>query len=31
MMLVDVAKGPFGIGVNGLFARVSPDSDVGGI
>ena len=31
MMLVDVAKGPLGIGVNGLFARVSPDSDVGGI
>ena len=31
MMLVDVAKGPFGIGVNGLFARVSPDSDAGGI
>ena len=31
MMLVDVAKGPFGIGVNGLFARVSPDSDVGGV
>ena len=29
MMLVDVAKGPLGIGVNGLFARVSPDGDVG--
>jgi hypothetical protein len=31
MMLVDVEKGGFGVGVNGLFARVSPDSDAGGI
>ena len=31
MLLVDVAKGRFGIGVNGLFARVSPDSKVGDI
>jgi hypothetical protein len=31
MMLVDVARGPFGIGVNGLYARVSPDTDVGPI
>ncbi len=29
MMLVDVEKGRFGVGVNGLFARVSPDSKVG--
>jgi hypothetical protein len=28
MTAVDVEKGRFGIGVNGLFARVSPDSDV---
>jgi len=31
MMLVDVEKDRLGIGVNGLYARVSPDSDVGGI
>jgi hypothetical protein len=31
MMLIDVEKGRFGIGVNGLYARVSPDSDVGPI
>jgi hypothetical protein len=31
MMIVDVEKGRFGVGVNGLFARVSPDSDPGGI
>jgi hypothetical protein len=31
MMLVDVRKDRFGIAVNGLFARVSPDSDVNGI
>jgi len=31
MMAVDIEKGRFGIGVNGLFARVSPDSDAGGI
>jgi hypothetical protein len=31
MMLIDVEKDRFGIGVNGLFARVSPDSDVGPI
>ena len=30
MLLVDVGKGPFGIGVNGVFARVSPDNEVGG-
>jgi hypothetical protein len=29
MMAVDVAKGRFGIGLNGLFARVSSDTDVG--
>jgi hypothetical protein len=29
MMLVDVEKGRFGVGVNGLFARVSSDADVG--
>jgi hypothetical protein len=29
MLAVDVQKGRFGIGVNGLFARVSPDSKVG--
>jgi hypothetical protein len=31
MLAVDVERGRFGIGVNGLFARVSPDSDVGNI
>ena len=31
MLAVDVEKGRFGIGVNGLFARVSPDSDAAGI
>jgi hypothetical protein len=31
MMAVDVEKGRFGIGVNGLFARVSSDADVGPI
>jgi hypothetical protein len=31
MMLIDVEKDRFGIGVNSLFARVSPDSDVGPI
>jgi hypothetical protein len=31
MLLVDVGKGPFGIGVNGVFARVSPDNEVGGV
>jgi hypothetical protein len=31
MMAVDVEKGRFGIGVNGLFARVSSDVDVGPI
>jgi hypothetical protein len=31
MMAVDVEKGRFGIGINGLFARVSPDSDSGGV
>jgi hypothetical protein len=31
MMIVDVEKGRFGIGVNGLFVRVSPDSEVGPI
>jgi hypothetical protein len=31
MLAVDVEKGRFGIGLNGLFARVSPDSDAGGI
>src|SRR5262245_36130814 len=31
MMAVDVRKGRFGIGLNGLFARVSPDSKVGGL
>ena len=29
MLAVDVEKGRFGIGVNGLFARVSPDSEIG--
>jgi hypothetical protein len=31
MMAVDVDKGRFGIGFNGLFARVSSDTDVGPI
>jgi hypothetical protein len=31
MLAVDFEKCRFGIGVNGLFARVSPDSDVGNI
>jgi hypothetical protein len=31
MMLVDVEKGNFGVGVNGVFARVSPDNEVNGI
>jgi hypothetical protein len=31
MVAADVQKGRFGIGINGLFARVSPDSDVGPI
>jgi hypothetical protein len=31
MMLVDVEKDRFGVGVNGLFARVSPDAEVGPI
>ena len=31
MLLVDVQKGRFGVAVNGVFARVSPDNDVGGI
>jgi hypothetical protein len=31
MMAVDVARGRFGIGINGLFARVSSDTDVGPI
>ena len=31
MLAVDVEKGRFGIGFNGLFARVSPDSKVGDI
>ena len=29
MLALDVEKGRFGIGINGLFARVSADSDVG--
>jgi hypothetical protein len=29
MMIVDVEKGRFGVGVNSLFARVSSDADVG--
>jgi hypothetical protein len=29
MLAVDVQKARFGIGLNGLFARVSPDSKVG--
>ena len=31
MLAVDVEKGRFGIGFNGLFARVSPDNKVGDI
>jgi hypothetical protein len=31
MLAVDFEKGRFGIGVNGLYARVSPDSEVGPI
>ena len=31
MMLIDVQKDRFGIGVNGLFARVSPHNEVSGI
>ena len=31
MLAVDVQKDRFGVGVNGLFARVSPDSEVGDI
>lgn len=31
MLLVDVEKGRFGVAVNGVFARVSPDGDVDGI
>jgi hypothetical protein len=31
MMVIDVEKGRFGVGVNGLFARVSADSEVGPI
>jgi hypothetical protein len=31
MLLVDVEKGRLGVGVNGLFARVSSDTDVGDI
>jgi hypothetical protein len=31
MMLVDVEKGRFGVGVNGLFVRVSSDAEVGPI
>ncbi len=31
MLLVDVGKGRFGIGVNSVFARVSPDNEVNGI
>ena len=31
MMLVDVRKDRFGVGVNGLFARVSPENNVGNI
>jgi hypothetical protein len=31
MMLIDIEKDRFGIGVNGLFARVSSDTDVGPI
>jgi hypothetical protein len=31
MLTVDAQKGRFGIGVNGLFARVSPDSKIGDV
>jgi hypothetical protein len=31
MLLVDVEKGRLGVGVNGLFARVSSDTDAGSI
>jgi hypothetical protein len=31
MLLVDVQKGRFGVAVNGVFARLSPDSEVGPI
>ena len=31
MLLVDVGKDRFGVGVNGVFARVSPDNEVGGV
>jgi hypothetical protein len=31
MLLADVQKGRFGVAVNGMFARVSPDSEVGPI
>ncbi|MGH6897130.1 MAG: hypothetical protein ACREJ5_11380 [Geminicoccaceae bacterium] len=31
MLLVDAQKGPFGVAVNGVFARVTPDNKVGGV
>jgi hypothetical protein len=31
MLVVDVQKGRFGVGVNGVFARVSPDNKVNGV
>ena len=31
MLLVDVQKDRFGVAVNGVFARVSPDNEVGGV
>jgi hypothetical protein len=31
MMLVDFEKGRFGVGVNGVYARLSPENDVNGI
>jgi hypothetical protein len=31
MLAIDLQKGRFGIGLNGLFARVSPDSKVGDV
>jgi hypothetical protein len=31
MVLVDVERGPFGLGINGMFARVSPDSENNGV
>jgi hypothetical protein len=31
MLLVDIQKGRFGIGVDGLFARVSPEGEVGDV